>query len=114
MKRFLGVAILACLVFAAGPGAVAAASHPTARPKAKVKIADFAFSPKVLTIKAGTKVVWTNKGPSTHTTTSDDGRWDSPPLAPGQKFKFIFTVPGTYPYHCSIHPTMTAEVDVTT
>jgi plastocyanin len=111
VKRFLSVATMACLAFTAAPGAVASAVDPAAR--ARVKIVDFAFKPHLRTVAVGTKVIWINRGASTHTSTSDDGRWDSPPLAPGQRFKFVFNSPGSYTYHCSIHPAMTGEVDVT-
>jgi plastocyanin len=82
-----------------------------------VSIQDFAFSPAAVTVKAGTTVRWSNKGPSAHTTTSDAGVWSSSPLSPpgggggygggqtaGGTFDFVFTQPGTYTYHCSLHP----------
>jgi plastocyanin len=87
-----------------------------------VTIQDFTFSPASLTIKAGTSVRWTNDGPSAHTTTSDMGVWSSGVLSPpgsadsmtggmnggggsaGGTFDFRFTQPGTYPYHCALHP----------
>jgi plastocyanin len=69
-----------------------------------VTIQDFTFSPASLTIKAGTTVRWTNNGPSAHTTTSDMGVWSSDVLSVGGTFDFTFTQPGTYPYHCSLHP----------
>ncbi len=81
---------------------------------AGVTIADYSFTPQVITITAGSSVVWTNNGPSNHTTTSDDGlSWDSHDLKPGSTFPMTFTVPGTYNYHCAIHPTlMTGSVIV--
>jgi plastocyanin len=81
-----------------------------------ITIQDFSFSPSTLTVKAGTTVTWANNGPSAHTTTSDGGVWNSGTLsAPsgggaygggsaGGTFQFTFTTPGTYPYHCTIHP----------
>jgi plastocyanin len=83
---------------------------------AAVTIGDFSFSPSTLTIKAGTTVTWTNSGPSAHTTTSDTGVWDSGTLgapsssggygggSPGGTYSFTFNTPGTYTYHCKIHP----------
>jgi plastocyanin len=84
---------------------------------AQVTIQDFSFGPPSLTVKAGTIVRWTNQGPSAHNTTSDTGVWGSPTLAgptsgggygdgksPGGTFDFTFTQPGTYTYHCSLHP----------
>ncbi|MEE1805921.1 cupredoxin domain-containing protein [Streptomyces sp. BE133] len=38
-----------------------------------VTIKNFAFSPAKLTVKAGTKVTWTNTDPDTHTVTSKQG-----------------------------------------
>ena len=84
-----------------------------------VAIRDFSFSPSALTIKAGMTVTWTNNGSSAHTTTSDTGVWDSPTLgAPsgggaygggtaGGTFQATFQTPGTYTYHCKIHPPST-------
>lgn len=83
-----------------------------------ISIQDFSFSPASLTIKAGTNVRWSNSGPSAHTTTSDMGTWASPTLNPPTggggygggggsargTFDFRFDHPGTYPYHCSLHP----------
>ena len=57
-------------------------------------------------------MTWTNEGPSPHTTTADDGSWDSGELQQGEDFSFTFDKPGTYTYHCSIHPDMTASVKV--
>jgi plastocyanin len=84
---------------------------------AQVTIQDFSFDPSTLSIKAGTIVRWTNNGPSAHTAVSDAGTWGSPSLSPpvkgggygdggspGGTFDFTFTEPGTYSYHCSLHP----------
>src|SRR5215217_6513413 len=77
-----------------------------------VSIQDFSFSPGQITVAPGTTVTWVNKGPSPHTTTADDGSWDSGTLQQGEDFSFTFDQPGTYTYHCSIHPDMTATVKV--
>jgi plastocyanin len=95
-------------------------SNPPAPGTVAVSIRDFAFSPATLSIKAGTTVRWTNAGPSAHTTVSDDGIWTSGTLgAPnsggggsgyggggsaGGTFEFTFANPGTYGYHCNLHP----------
>ena len=105
MKRLLSLSILSMatmLIFAPA----ASAQDKT------VSIQDFSFSPGQITVAPGTTVTWVNKGPSPHTTTADDGSWDSGTLQQGEDFSFTFDQPGTYTYHCSIHPDMTATVKV--
>jgi len=63
---------------------------------------NFAFSPKDLTIKAGTTVVWHNEDSATHTVTSDTGLFDGN-LPGGADFQFTFDKAGTYPYYCKPH-----------
>ncbi|HTE84030.1 MAG TPA: cupredoxin domain-containing protein, partial [Dehalococcoidia bacterium] len=77
-----------------------------------VRIADFAFNPPSISVPAGTTVTWTNAGPSTHTTTADNGAWNSGPLRPGASFVQSFMSPGTFTYHCMIHPAMTGSIMV--
>ena len=80
-----------------------------------VSIVDFAFSPAVITVTAGTVVTWTNLGSYAHTTTSDVGSldpWDSGSLSTNGTFTRTFNTPGTYGYHCTIHPTMQGTVVV--
>ena len=71
-----------------------------------VKIINFAFKPKTITIAKGTRVRWTNSGSVSHTTTSNNGLWDSGALAPGAAFGHVFRKAGTFKYHCTIHPTL--------
>jgi plastocyanin len=78
----------------------------------RVKIIDFAFRPGTLTIAKGTRVKWTNRGAVTHTSTSNKGVWDSGSIAPGGTFSRVFKRAGTFKYHCTIHPTMTAKIVV--
>ncbi|MFH9355663.1 plastocyanin/azurin family copper-binding protein [Kitasatospora sp. NPDC017646] len=81
-----------------------------------VTIKNFAFSPATLTVKAGTKVTWTNTDPDAHTVTSKQGSGgplQSAALATNDTYSYTFTQPGTYPYYCTIHPFMTATVEVT-
>lgn len=70
-----------------------------------VTIQDFTFTPSSITVPMGTTVHWTNNGPSSHTTTSDAGVWDSGSLSPAQgSFQFTFNQAGTFRYHCTNHP----------
>jgi plastocyanin len=78
----------------------------------QVSIQNFSFGPGTVTVSPGVTVTWTNDDSVTHTVTAADGSFDSSSLAPGQGFSYTFTTPGTYAYHCSIHPFMTGEVVV--
>lgn len=91
-----------------------APAAPAAAPVASdsVTIHNFAFGPQIVTVKAGTTVHWTNHDTEAHTVTSDTGAFSSPVLQPGASYAHTFTKPGTYSYHCSIHPFMTAKVVV--
>jgi plastocyanin len=84
---------------------------------ADITIVDFAFDPAIITITAGSSVRWTRSVSTiiTHTTTSDLGSldpWTSGFLAPGQTFTKVFNTPGTYTYHCEVHPFMHGTVVV--
>jgi plastocyanin len=79
---------------------------------AKVNIDNFSFSPRTLTVPAGTTVIWINKDNVPHTVVSTDKTFASPALDTDEKFNYTFAKPGTYPYYCSVHPKMTAKVVV--
>ncbi|SYZ73521.1 exported hypothetical protein [Candidatus Zixiibacteriota bacterium] len=79
-----------------------------------VTISGFAFNPSSTTVKMGTTVTWTNNDAVTHTVTSDDGKFTSSGnLGQGAKYSYTFNTAGSYPYHCSIHPSMTGTITVT-
>ncbi|MFC5720682.1 plastocyanin/azurin family copper-binding protein [Streptomyces gamaensis] len=78
-----------------------------------VLIQNFAFNPNDLVINVGDTVVWTNQDDVAHTSTSDANPpvWDTGPIDPGQTSSPIgFGTVGVFPYHCSIHPEMKADV----
>ena len=71
-----------------------------------------AYRPNPLTVAIGTTVRWTNDDSIPHTSTSNTGVWSSGTLSPGDHFDFMFQAAGTFTYHCTIHPGMTASVVV--
>jgi plastocyanin len=78
--------------------------------EATLTIADFTFGGD-LTVPAGATVTVVNEDSVTHTVTADDGSFDSG----GVSGEGSFTAPtdaGTYPFHCNIHPNMTADLTV--
>ena len=101
---------------AATPAPVPAAGSTSA----SVTIQNFAFSPASITVTKGTTVTWTNEDSAPHQVLNDasgslaqGALFSSSTLAKGASYSFRFDTPGTYPYHCSIHPSMTATVTVT-
>ncbi|MCL4552639.1 MAG: cupredoxin domain-containing protein [Candidatus Marsarchaeota archaeon] len=94
-------------------GAVTKAS-PTAttigRVVYKVWIADSAFVPPIITIRAGEVVQWTNQDSVSHTSTG--ANWDSGELAPGRSYSHQFNTAGIFPYECTLHPYMKGTVIV--
>jgi plastocyanin len=71
-----------------------------------------AFAPGQVDALPGDTVRWTNASPRQHTVTSDTGAFASTVLSPGATFDLTAGAPGTYRYHCVIHPTMIGELDV--
>lgn len=64
------------------------------------------FDPSTITISAGQKVIWINKGELDHTVMSNNGYFDSGRVHPGSRMSYTFTKPGTYSYRCTIHTFM--------
>ncbi len=102
-------------VRAATPNSDVRTATTRTRPRTTVQVAiqNFAFSPRTLTIAPGDTVVWTQQDSAPHTVTSDTGAWTaSADLGSGQTFSHTFTTAGTFPYHCAVHPNMTATIVV--
>lgn len=94
-----------------------------------VTIDTFAFTPKVIRVRVGDTVTWTNKDDILHTVTSGsrdydptnggkvtatrpDGMIDAELDGRGATTRFTFTKAGTFHYFCNIHPGMEADVEV--
>lgn len=78
----------------------------------EVWIKGMAYEPSTITITAGTTIKWTNKDDVVHTVTSDNGLFDSGNMTSSNTFSRQFPTAGTYSYHCTPHPTMTATIVV--
>ncbi|GEM_PF-1412444 len=78
----------------------------------QAQISGFAFSPPEIHIPVGSMVTWTNQDSTSHTITSDTAEFGSNLLAKNEAFSFTFTKKGTFPYHCSPHPSMQGRVVV--
>ena len=81
-------------------------------PVAEVKIDNFIFTPAAITVKAGTKITWTNADDIPHTVVADDQSFKSKVLDSGDHFSFTFAKAGQFGYFCSLHPHMTGTIIV--
>ncbi|MFQ5641188.1 MAG: hypothetical protein ACE5IR_24685, partial [bacterium] len=72
-----------------------------------VAMKDNFFSPREVTVKPGATIVWPNVGARPHTSTSDDGIWDSGTIAPNDSFSWVVpedsTTGTSLPYFCVFH-----------
>jgi plastocyanin len=85
--------------------------------EATVTVTSSGFNPQVLTIKAGTDVIWTNKSGGTVTVNSDVhptnllfpflnlGEFND-----GSSVSVIVEKPGTYTYHNYLNPSQTGTI----
>ena len=78
----------------------------------QIEMDDDVFKPAQLTIPAGTKVTWVNKGKKAHTVVSNDKLFDSGLVNVGAEFTHTFTTPGTYDVHCAPHAKMKGQIVV--
>lgn len=76
-----------------------------------VDIQNFAFTPKVLTVKVGDTIVWTNTDSAPHQVVTDLHpshtnlfQLNGPVLNVGETYSFTFNQAGIFGYHCEIHP----------
>ena len=68
-----------------------------------------AFNPPESRVRPGEDVTWTFGDSAPHTVTADNGSFDSKERKDGE-FRLRFDQPGTYSYHCAIHPDMKGRV----
>ena len=97
----------------AAGGALSCATAPAGSTAAEtVTIQNFSFSPQPVQAKVGDVVAWTNKDSAPHSATMDSGSCDTDSIASGASAMLVFNAPGTYTYHCKIHPGQMKDVTV--
>jgi plastocyanin len=111
MTAGIALTVAACLMGTATASARPQTPQGTAA-RAKVKIVNFAFNPGTVNISPGDVVIWKNTSGTSHTSTSDTGKWNSGTILGGASYKHKFRKAGSFPYHCSFHPQMTGTVIV--
>lgn len=105
VRLVLGALVLGGMVLAAGAPAQAQTRGVT--------ISGFVFQPTSLLVQVGDTVAWQNADSAAHTATANGGKWDTRTIAGGTtSVAILMDTPGTFPYHCSIHPGMTGTIVV--
>ncbi|WP_354697631.1 cupredoxin domain-containing protein [Paraconexibacter sp. AEG42_29] len=67
---------------------------------------DYEIIPEKVTVKAGTKLTWTNADATRHNVVTKEGapeKFTSKDFDKGETDSFTPTKPGTYPYLCTFH-----------
>ncbi len=88
-------------------GTIRVGTHASSTDSVVVQMQDNFFTDATITVMPGTKIVWDNTGNRPHTSTADDGTWDSGTVDAGQRWSWI--VPAstplgtTLPYYCQFH-----------
>jgi plastocyanin len=106
-------AVTGGLSHGSGSGSSAGASSGPGHVNSNVSVEDYDFAPGTITVPAGTQVHWSWTGKAPHTVTADNGSFDSDIQMQGAEYKHTFATPGTFTYHCNIHPDMKGTVNVT-
>jgi plastocyanin len=121
MRRLLPTLLLLPLVLAAcggggggGSEKGAASDQACASDAVVVHMKDIKFDPEKATAKAGQKVCWVNDDDIQHDVSAKSGATFASDLY-GKDKTYTTTVadPGTIAYVCTVHPSMTATLEVT-
>jgi plastocyanin len=125
-----GVAVLATtmVLAACGGGGTATAPGTTAGPVATSGAAPCTESTAATVVAAtvagntwspvsaavGDVITWTNNDAVPHAVALDDGSCSMSGSIPGGGTRsLVFSVAGSFPFHCSVHPSMTGTITIT-
>jgi plastocyanin len=75
-----------------------------------VRMAGLTFRPATLIVGKGSTVTFDNNDVAPHTVTASSGALDSGVIPPGKAFTLVVSEPLSY--HCTIHPQMTARLEL--
>lgn len=78
----------------------------------RLTIKNFMFMPADVTVRPGTRVMWTNHDSSPHTATSDNGAFDTGAIKDRKSMSVTLRKAGVYAYHCDFHPFMKGTITV--
>jgi plastocyanin len=114
-------AFVSLAFFAAGCGSSASSMTSATNPEGTnppnlltITITKGVYSPNPLSVKVGQSVNWLNSDTFAHTAT-DSGVFDTGSIAPtsAADVPVLFTNPGTYSFHCTLHANENGSIVVT-
>jgi len=117
--RLVLAGLCACALAACGSGGTSSSSGATSESSSSsvspssdsgsqastITIENFSFTTPD-SVSPGASITVDNKDGTAHTVTSDDGGAFDDPADTGTSTFTAPTKPGSYPFHCSIHPNM--------
>jgi plastocyanin len=121
--RFMFSAVLAVALFAAACGSDSTPTSPVSPTNPAgtnppnlltITIRAGVYSPNPLAVKVGQSVNWLNTDSFPHSAT-DPGVFDSGSIAPtsAANVPVLFSTPGTYNFHCTVHANENGSIVVT-
>jgi plastocyanin len=90
----------------------AACSQSADAGQVAVAIKGFAFGPADIQAKVGQIITFTNGDSAPHTATVNDGSCSTGMISSGKADGLLFSVAGTYPFHCKVHSSMKGTITV--
>ena len=101
-----------------GPGATTAGTAPctdsTDPTDVTASVESNTWMPASIAAGVGDVITWTNGDSVPHAVELDDGSCGmSSAIAGGQSRSLVFSVAGTFPFHCSIHSSMKGTFTIT-
>jgi plastocyanin len=97
---------------AATTAGAAVCTDSTGTTTVEAAVGGFQWGP--VTAKVGDVITWTNSDSAPHRVALDDGTCSMSGNIPGSggKASLVFSAAGTYPFHCSIHPSMKGTITI--
>jgi plastocyanin len=105
-RSVIGLVVTGSLALMMGAALVTPLLPEVRAADATVNITGFTFLPHEVTIYAGQTILWTNNDGVPHTVASNDtpASWTEVSIAGGATGVLTLNTPGTFGYHCGLHP----------
>ena len=100
--RRAGLVVAGALALAAGCGG---GSQPEGGGGTTITIRNYDYSPRRIDVTVGQTVTVVNRDSASHSVTAEDTTFDTGAFGK-QKRTLTLSVPGTYTYFCTVHPSM--------